>query len=661
MKTEKTKTVPTDSQIQVLMSDWLGNLRMKDEGNYTHKGGEGIIHKGESPSRYLMGEIRPDDDPAEVMKRARGVAENLALTIAGKPLKVYVGNGQSYQNEENGRKAITLATDFFDRKDIDMRQKADIFIGLACHEAAHAAFTDKEVFEEEVFKGPKEIISLRKDIWNLLEDERIEFLVGEERPGCADFLGATKEQYFKRVIKELRINGQFPTEPIPKLIAALTLAVRYPSQMVREDVEDSFEELDQIRKILSPYPLTQQSCWRATDRILDVMKDIIKKQLQQQQQEQEQQQQEQEQQPQDDSRQDGDEQSSPDQQQAGGQSETPSSEDNDQNDSAEDEESKQKPKKKKSPGKSEVLKELAKALQTNEAQAVLNAVHEDESKGNGGNASVEVDNYGEYINDDDAERTGAGGGYPDTFILKPAGDADNYLDAFNNVRALVGPMSKSLACRSHEQDWTLRGMPSGKLNTNKFAAFRCGNKNIFTKSGTTKTTGACVCVLIDESGSMSGQREQKAREAAILINEAIKRIHNVTYFCYGFTTELIHVFAEPGHKNRWALSATDSISGTPTGEAMNICAERIRRMTQDPCIMLVLTDGYPDSASKVVSAVQELKRNRFHPIGVGILCEAVSNLFDEYVVINDLQSFPSELGSITRKKLDKMIVRSDEE
>ena len=43
----KNNTQPTDTQIQVVMSDWLGTLRKGEDGNYTHKGKGGITRVGE--------------------------------------------------------------------------------------------------------------------------------------------------------------------------------------------------------------------------------------------------------------------------------------------------------------------------------------------------------------------------------------------------------------------------------------------------------------------------------------------------------------------------------------------------------------------------------------------------------------------------------------
>ena len=642
---------PTESQIKVLMSDWLGNLRQKDEGNYTHKGRGGIRRKsGEGIADYLLGDTT-SKDTLELMKAGRHAARNIVSAVVNGPADVEVGGQMSYHNEDRGQHVIRIASDYFDDASLSNKEKVGVMLGLAAHEAAHGVYTDNEMSRMEIDSDKSRLAGLRKEVWNLLEDERIEYLLGEDRPGCADVLGETKGYYFKKLQRKLNADGKRPTEPIPKLLSALQQAVRYPSELSREDVEENFEEMDAFRKALTPYPLTSEGCWRAADKVMEIIRKKAEEEMQKQQQQQQQSQGQQG---------SGGGGGQKDQQQQQNQrdnqqNQTPSGDKDNKN--TEDDSGKQK-----KPTKKEIDEAIEKALNTEEGRKVMDAIRQDNDKGNAENQSREIQNSekSQIVNDDRSETAGgAGTGNPKTFVLIPKGDKNAYNRSLNRVRAFIPAMTKALACKTQDKDYCLRGMPSGRLNTNRFASLVAGNTNIFSKKGSVRASSASVCLLIDESGSMSSKKTEAARDAAILVKEAVDRIPKVNYFCYGYTSELIHVFAERGREGRWALGGSDAIGGTPTGDAMSIVSKRVRKLTADPVLLLVLTDGAADYSEKVIKQDNLLRGQGFIPVGVGILTSAVTNTFKDCVVINDMSSFARDLGHLVRGRLDRMIVRRD--
>ena len=467
------------------------------------------------------------------------------------------------------------------------------------------------------------LAELRHGIWNTLEDEMIEWHLGEDRPGFAELIGKTKEYYFKKLINDITAKGKepYPTEPVPHFLATLLQAVRYPSQMRREDAERCFYDLDEARKILTPYPLTTRECWEASGKILDLIRDKVSKDLQKKQQNQD------------------------------GQGGEPKAD-----------------KGKNAPSKSEIDNALKAALGTEQGKRVAEAMRKDGAKAEAKNESKQVSEpeRSRYVNDESCEREGGGAGNGsvcDAFINKPEGNLNAYSRALSSVRPYIPAMSKVLSCKARDNEYLLLGQRSGKLNTNKLVAYKAGNENIFTRRGESLSSQATICMLIDESGSMSGMKLQAAREAAVLVNEAVRRIPNVTFFCYGYTTgnnaNSIRVYSENGREKKWALGSTMAIRGTPTGGAMEICSRRLRRFTVAPCLMLVLTDGQAGDRWKVIEQDKLLRGQEIFPIGVGILDESVKNTFRDYVVMNDIASLPFLIGQITKGRLDKMLTRTD--
>lgn len=666
----QSKTVPTESQIQVLMSDWLANLRSQENGNFTHKGKGGIQTVHSSVLDYLLG--TPEKQPLKLIKQARRAAEQVVNAVVPEPKVIRVGGADSFQGMSENGHVINLATDYFDDTSLTTRDKVGIMMGLACHEAAHAVHTDQKLLMKEAQSGAPELQALRKHIWNIIEDERIEYHLGDEHPGFAELLAHTKRYYFKKLRADMMSAGkQMPTEPLPRLLATLTQAVRYPSELTREEVTEDFDNLNAIRKALSPYPLTPDGAWKATDRVMDIISDLVKKELEKQQQQQQQQQQQ-------GAQQGGAQQ---EKQQGGGSSQGQSSQDDNQSGSSGQGDQQQQgggkkgkkkdaeqsapssPDQSQPPTRQEIEQAIARALSTEQGKRVMEALRKDDEKSSSANASRDVTGTFEqqFINDDSAEMDSpvGGSGRPSTWLFRPKGNAALYARSLRKVSPYIPAMSAALSCKSHASAYVLRGERTGKMNTNRLTALATGNRNIFIRRGEVTCSSASVCILIDESGSMSRQKEERAREAAILINEAVRRIPNVNFYCYGYTSHIMNIYAEGPRSSRWSLSETGSRSGTPTGEAMRLAAKRVRKMTQDPVLMLILTDGAADNNDKVVAAKKALDRDGFVTIGVGILCNYGKDVFENYVEVENISTLAFDLGKVTKRFLDKMLVRSD--
>lgn len=621
---ETTKATPTASQIELLMSDWMANLR--EQGSFVHKNTKGAIARKKSSnySDYFMGDISNRSE-LEVLKNAREIAQGMVDSMTSVPVKVLLGTADSFTD---GCK-ITLASDYFDRKGLSVGDKIDILCGFAIHEASHINYTDFQESMRFVLSMPDPLRGIAKSIQNTLEDERIEYLTGEERPGLSDFIATVKTyEWEKYGPGKERINEGL-TEPIPRFLNLLLAAVRFPSMLTEDDVKEHFGELCKIREILMPFPLTSNGINVATKRILEVMKDIIRENLQQQKDEDEKQQNQQEGQP---------------GQQQGGQG-TGSN----------------------GPTEDEVNNALASALSSGQVQKVLERMDQIANSGsqpqNDQHARCLKKSSGDnmFVNGD-AEKLpadGAGGGSIG-YIKQVGGNANSYMASYKKVKPYVAAIRKALTCKTQMREYELRGERSGKLNTGKLASLKVGNKNLFTKQGEVTCSRASVCILIDESGSMDARRKNAARETAILIKEAVKGVDNLDLYIYGYGSNCMKVYAENNKEKRYALGSIDNDGGTPTGPAMEVALKKMSKHPNPAALMLVITDGVPDDNDAVRQADSKLRKKGVIPVGIGIDgCTAVQDIFQESIVYTELSTLASELGKITKKKLVRMLERKD--
>lgn len=267
------------------------------------------------------------------------------------------------------------------------------------------------------------------------------------------------------------------------------------------------------------------------------------------------------------------------------------------------------------------------------------------------------------------------------FFYKPAGNLAEY----EKERALVSsyiPSLKNLVRNVNKNyEFIIHGQRNGKLDTDKLAEAYQGISHVYIRRGKVTTSGMTICVVIDESGSMGGRREVLARRAAILLNEAFGSIKGVDLYIYGHTADQhlkggteIYTYREPGmiyvgNKPGSGISNSSAKYENRDGTAILEIAKRVRKFTQNPVLMFILSDGNPsadcyrgDSAIRDTAEKVKLVENMgFCPIQVNICsyCCDSSKMFKTFIDLTaELDELPKKLGVVVRNQLVKLMTAS---
>lgn len=638
MKKEITESKATESQKILLKSDWLAGTREKDFVKRNRKGAIEVILPAESAySEYFAG--KPDmTDACKALTNAREIAQNIINVTSEHPVTVKVGGNSSFTNG----KIVNIATNHFDDNTISMGQKIDILTGFAVHEAAHLNYSDFDA-REDFLKGMKVLTrKLAECLQNIIEDERIEQITGESMPGMMDFLAQTKAYIFGQYLERTQNTKNAPQlDKITRFINAVVKMIRYPSVLGNEEIDEFCNELLKTRNILTPYPSTTKDVERATLKIIDIVKDLVEEQEKEQQNKNQDQKQNGQQ---NDKSNNGDQTGQPEDNKGNGQnSESQKENSGGQDSSGNAQGDKQSDKKNKKENRNSLTE---KALDSDGMRNLLDNLVEMMDASNGKNRSQGIADSDFDIINGDVERDGG-------MLLKyPENNKNLYQLGMSQVNRYIPAMKKALTCRTMDKRTTLRGLNSGHLDTNKLVSMKMGNNSIFNRKHKTSCESVCICTLIDESGSMNDFRQTAARNTAILINEAVKTLEKIQTFTYGFGGSELRIYKENKKTGKYALGSTKASGGTPTAQAMQIAAKRIRKYTQDKCLMLIITDGEPDSSAAVKKIQKIVTAQGFIPIGVDITGNyKMESLFTNYVKATELSTLPQDLGKLVKKTL----------
>ncbi len=122
--------------------------------------------------------------------------------------------GQSYTDG----KSVVIGADVVEPKDFD------VAVGLALHEGSHIKLSDfnllqaiyslvpKSIIDESIKKGITSPISIIKDIWNYVEDRRIDQYVYNSAPGYREYYRAMYDKYFNDKIIDKGLESDEYTE-----------------------------------------------------------------------------------------------------------------------------------------------------------------------------------------------------------------------------------------------------------------------------------------------------------------------------------------------------------------------------------------------------------------------------------------------------------------
>ena len=575
--------------IEKLSKDWLERdgesfVKIRTKGRL---GWEESLKEGTPYSSYLL------ESPSmeELIKRAYALARNTisAMDIPSK-VTVRLGGGGSCTEGRN----VYVATDYFDDDALATGEKLDIFLGLTAHEGSHLLYTEFPMMRKAAGVHP-----LCAKLLNIIEDERIERNFGEDKPGLANYLKAVKRHYFGRYSG--MTGGSEDASPLQKILNCILGLIRYPRLLREEEMLEFGELLLKVEKVLTPYPDSTASAERAAEKIFEL---IIKEYGRESGSAKE------------DSgegkaspEESGREKTSPDKSEdstdesdsgdsgEGTDSESDSGEDNAE-DTGEDLPSERSREESVKAMESD-LEKIAEALEEVAGGPVQPEVE--------GCSALRGDQLAEAVSTDRellakiCEGEVETGSSKEVRFSRQKEYRDGYMSALEEVKQYVPAVRKVVKGRCVEYSLTHLGMRNGVLDTGKLAEAVQGVPTVYKRQGEVRSDRACVCMLVDESGSMCRQgRMAAARNTAVLLNEALSPIPNIELFIYGHTADCersgiteLNIYREKGFAPKYALGSLEPRSNNRDGLAILETALRVRKQTKEEVLMFIISDGEP--------------------------------------------------------------------
>lgn len=557
-------------------------------------------------------------------------------------------------------KTVIVSTKVYDDNKIDNNVKLDVFLGTTIHEFSHILYTDMA----EIRKNrPNKFLF---NLFNTIEDERIEYNTTQNYPGYANFIGQAKYYYFDLLYKKAEKQ-----DDLMDVLQNILYIVRYPARVDTKVIYRHQVLFDKIKKVLCDFGNNSKEAYDKAEKIYKLLLDYFKFPP-----------------PPPEEQQEGDEEqdqsdSSEGQEGSDGSSDPQNSKQSSQKQDSKDNEGSDKNSKTQSSPKSgsdegsagKKKQEPIKAYTQEEIKQAAEKLAEQMRRLITSNTSL---NSNEIKDEWDSKEIADECKQikDDVFIVKQEDYERRYKADFDTVKQHINGLVNTFSKFFVEQEYRLTGMRRGVLDTNKLAEAYQAVETVYSNKFKRTTPGLDVCVLIDESGSMSGTNIASARKCAILLNEVFLRLKQCDFYVYGHTADnrhmgevTINVYRDHWNRNRYALGKVESYSNNKDSVAIEETYKMVRKQTSKPLLMFVISDGAPNAYGlRGQPAVEEVKKvvNRIESNGDTLVCQIAieshfrpQDMFNHYVVMTDMNTFPSDLSGYVMNTLISKLKRVD--
>ena len=180
----------------------------------------------------------------------------------------------------------------------------------------------------------------------------------------------------------------------------------------------------------------------------------------------------------------------------------------------------------------------------------------------------------------------------------------------------------------------------GTLHPGSLRRLQTGNPRIFRREAEQTGLNTAVHTLLDVSGSMSGVPIVLAKQACFAVAKALENIKGVnpavTAFPAMASTSSVFSIMRHGQKVPDSFDINAS-GGTPLAAALWWVMQTMLFLKEQRKIILIITDGVPDSTHAVIHAVTVAQKLGYEVYGLGIRDEHIAHLLPQTSrVINDL-------------------------
>ncbi|MDL2313823.1 VWA domain-containing protein [Desulfovibrio sp. OttesenSCG-928-C14] len=206
---------------------------------------------------------------------------------------------------------------------------------------------------------------------------------------------------------------------------------------------------------------------------------------------------------------------------------------------------------------------------------------------------------------------------------------------------------------------------AGKLDANHLHKVPSGDARIFRKNGEKQALNTAVHILLDSSGSMSGEAMELAAQACFALASALHPIPGISVAVTAFPGKILTDLGNGEHCRHTVVPllrhkqklhqqfGITALGGTPMDSALWWVLQDLHFQPEKRKIILVITDGEPDDLENTRKAIKSAMNLNVEVYGIGILEESIATLLPEQRarIIKSINELPAAMFTLLQKAL----------
>ena len=181
-----------------------------------------------------------------------------------------------------------------------------------------------------------------------------------------------------------------------------------------------------------------------------------------------------------------------------------------------------------------------------------------------------------------------------------------------------------------------------------------------------KVIDLAVMILVDNSGSMEGKRMDSAREAAVLLTEALERLH-IPNFVAGHSCESALIFRifknfDDSKYAKYSINRMFPGGDNRDGLALEVAGTYLKEREERQKLLIIISDGQPNShgysgelaRKDIRSIVKQYQRDGIKTLAFAIGDDKpqIKSIYGEsFIDISDYDKFPKTLSKMIEKEI----------
>lgn len=252
------------------------------------------------------------------------------------------------------------------------------------------------------------------------------------------------------------------------------------------------------------------------------------------------------------------------------------------------------------------------------------------------------------------------------FDVKRIPISNKYLSSYRNISSKLNLETVSLIkqirdIRTYNTGGKMNGLTSGKLDMKNLHKYKTTSKIFCRNTYKIKEMDLAFGIILDQSGSMCGQKIADGRAAMILLHDTLNALNinhaimghdsnsnmqsNIYRYWY-FNEEKEHNLGVPTE-----LAVLNALSGNCDSGALYYMEQLMKGVRNKDKIVMIFSDGQPTECTDkdLRDQVAHMEKNGIHVIGIGINFDSIKSYYPDNANGKDLKDMTKIIVSILKR------------